>query len=425
MKKEIVAYINAENELFESVISKAEKYERNGVDALFIYNYSANDLERDGFLHVVRRVKEIIDKPVYIGFRVNRFEDAKKAFYTGAENLVIPYATCRDTDVFKSVTDRFGKDRVFIEVNASPETGDGLLADQEFIQKCVDLKIAGLVVKHLDVSTPSQSSIAALPFGVMVRDSLVRNDIETLMRLENVFAVATNYYEGKDTSKVKQQLKTDGVDVEVFESEVSFADLKKDPQGLVPVVVQDYYNNEVLMVAYMNEEAYNATLATGRMTYYSRSRQELWEKGLTSGHFQYLKELVLDCDSDTLLAKVKQVGAACHTGARSCFHKTLVKADYVELNPLNVLSDDYKTIVDRKNHPKEGSYTNYLFDKGLDKILKKCGEEATEIVIAAKNPDKEDIKYEIADFLYHMMVLMAECNVDWNDIVRELVNRRT
>ena len=287
MKKEIVAYINAENELFESVISKAEKYERNGVDALFIYNYSANDLERDGFLHVVRRVKEIVDKPVYIGFRVNRFEDAKKAFYTGAENLVIPYANCRDMEVWKSVTDRFGKDRVFIEVNASPETGDGMLSDQEFIKRCEELKIAGFVVKHLDVSTPSRSNIAALPFGVMVRDSLVRNDIETLMLLENVFAVATNYYEGKDTSSVKHKLKTDGIDVRTFDTDITFADLKKDPQGLVPVVVQDYYNNEVLMVAYMNEEAYNATLATGRMTYYSRSRNELWGKGLTSGHFQF------------------------------------------------------------------------------------------------------------------------------------------
>jgi phosphoribosyl-ATP pyrophosphohydrolase/phosphoribosyl-AMP cyclohydrolase len=425
MKKEIIAYINAENELGASVVSKAERYERNGLDALFIYNYSANDLERDEFLHTCRTVKENVDLPLFIGFRINRFEDAKKAFYTGAEKLVIPYASCRDMSVIKSVTDRFGKDRVFVEVNASPETGDGLLSDQEFINECSTIKVAGFVIKHLDLSTPAEQNIAALPFGAMVRDSLVRNDIMSLMSLENVFGVATNYYDGKDVAPVKQQMKRDGIDVAVLDSEISFADLKKDASGLVPVVVQDYYNNEVLMVAYMNEEAYNATLATGRMTYYSRSRKELWEKGLTSGHFQYLKELLLDCDSDTLLAKVKQVGAACHTGSRSCFYKQLAKADYVDLNPLNVLSEDYKTIIDRREHPKEGSYTNYLFDKGLDKILKKCGEEATEIVIAAKNPDKEDIKYEIADFLYHMMVLMAECNVDWNDIVRELVNRRT
>ena len=194
--------------------------------------------------------------------------------------------------------------------------------------------------------------------------------------------------------------------------------------GLIPVVVQDYRTNEVLMVAYMNEESYAKTIECGKMTYYSRSRQELWLKGDTSGHYQYVKKLMLDCDNDTILAKVRQVGAACHTGSRTCFFKELAKKEYIETNPLTVLLEDYKIIMDRKENPKEGSYTNYLFDKGIDKILKKCGEEATEIVIAAKNPDSEELKYEIADFLYHMMVLMVECDIDWSDITKELVNRR-
>ncbi len=144
------------------------------------------------------------------------------------------------------------------------------------------------------------------------------------------------------------------------------------------------------------------------MTYFSRSRKELWTKGMTSGHIQYVKSLTADCDYDTILAKVSQVGAACHTGNPTCFFNEIVKKEYVEKNPLKVLEDVYEIILDRKAHPKEGSYTNYLFDKGIDKILKKVGEEATEIVIAAKNPDPEEVKYEISDFLYHMMVLMAE-----------------
>ena len=174
----------------------------------------------------------------------------------------------------------------------------------------------------------------------------------------------------------------------------------------------------------MNEESYNATCDTGKMTYFSRSRQELWCKGETSGHFQYVKELTLDCDNDTILAKVHQVGAACHTGAYSCFFKELAKKDYNDTNPLTILEEDFKTIIERKNNPKEGSYTNYLFTKGIDKILKKCGEEASEIIIAAKNPDAEELKYEIADFLYHMMVLMAECGLTWEDVTKELANRR-
>ena len=133
---------------------------------------------------------------------------------------------------------------------------------------------------------------------------------------------------------------------------------------------------------------------------------------------------MIDCDNDTILAKVRQIGAACHTGNRSCFFTELASRDYVDTNPLTVLTEDYDVIRGRKEHPKEGSYTNYLFDKGIDKILKKCGEEATEMVIAAKNPDAEELKYEIADLLYHTMVLMVECGLDWNDVMKELVNRR-
>ena len=132
---------------------------------------------------------------------------------------------------------------------------------------------------------------------------------------------------------------------------------------------------------------------------------------------------MLDCDNDTILAKVRQVGAACQTGSRSCFFKELAQKEYIETNPLTVLLEDYKIIMDRKVNPKEGSYTNYLFDKGIDKILKKVGEEATEIVIAAKNPEPEEIIYEISDFLYHAMVLMVEKGVTWEDVTQELAQR--
>ena len=222
---------------------------------------------------------------------------------------------------------------------------------------------------------------------------------------------------------LKHTLLEKGISVNTFESSLSWEELKLNSDGMVPVVVQDYKTQEVLMVAYMNQEAFETTVRTGRMTYWSMSRKELWVKGLTSGHFQYVKELRIDCDNDTLLAKVSQVGAACHTGNSSCFYRTIMKKEYDETNPLKVFEDVFQVILDRKEHPKEGSYTNYLFDKGIDKILKKVGEEATEIVIAAKNPDPEEIKYEISDFLYHVMVLMAQRGVTWEDITKELARR--
>ena len=206
-------------------------------------------------------------------------------------------------------------------------------------------------------------------------------------------------------------------------SKMSFDEFKLNSDGMLTVVVQDHKTNEVLMVAYMTKEAYDKTIETGIMTYYSRSRNELWIKGETSGHYQYVKDLYIDCDRDTLLAKVKQIGAACHTGNRSCFYTTIVGADYDAKNPLQIFESVYNTILDRKEHPKEGSYTNYLFDKGLDKILKKVGEEATEVVIAAKNPNPEEVKYELSDFLYHAMVLMVEKGITWDDITKELADR--
>ena len=177
------------------------------------------------------------------------------------------------------------------------------------------------------------------------------------------------------------------------------------------------------MLAYMNKEAYETTVREGIMTYYSRSRKCLWKKGETSGHYQFVRSLYSDCDNDTILARVVQIGAACHTGARSCFFNEILKKETDNTNPYTVLEDVMAVILDRREHPKEGSYTNYLFDKGIDKILKKIGEEATEIVIAAKNPEPEESKYEIADILYHIMVLMALKGLTWDDVMEELANR--
>lgn len=208
-----------------------------------------------------------------------------------------------------------------------------------------------------------------------------------------------------------------------FMSALKWSDFKLNSDGMVPVVVQDYRTDEVLMLAYMNEEAFLATISSGKMTYFSRSRGELWQKGETSGHVQYVKSLTADCDYDTILAKVSQIGAACHTGNPTCFFHPILKKEYMEKNPRKVFDEVYSIILDRKEHPKEGSYTNYLFEKGIDKILKKVGEENTEIIIAAKNPNPEEIKYEISDYLYHLMVLMAERGITWEDIVQELSRR--
>ena len=204
--------------------------------------------------------------------------------------------------------------------------------------------------------------------------------------------------------------------------------LKFDAAGLIPAVVQNIETNEILMVAYMNADTIKQTIETGRATFWSRSRQEVWVKGDTSGNYMYVKEIRVDCDCDCLVVLANPAGPACHTGNRTCFFRKLEDGKLVEDNKEAVRSDifarEQAVVVDRKAHPEEGSYTNYLFDKGEDKILKKVGEEAAEVVIAGKNRDKDEISYEVADLMYHLTVMLVDNGMTWEDIYEEMERRR-
>jgi phosphoribosyl-ATP pyrophosphohydrolase/phosphoribosyl-AMP cyclohydrolase len=195
-------------------------------------------------------------------------------------------------------------------------------------------------------------------------------------------------------------------------------ELKFDEQGLIPVIVQDAETNKVLTLAYMNQESYELTLKDQLMTFYSRSRKELWRKGETSGNYQHLVSLKLDCDQDALVAKVKKEGPACHTGAESCFNDVLYGKDKQE-----TIDALYELVKGRKEAPQEGSYTSYLFEKGIEKILKKVGEESTEVVIGAMKEDRSETVFEISDLVYHVLVLMVEMGIDVTEVRQELANR--
>ncbi|MGB9679246.1 MAG: bifunctional phosphoribosyl-AMP cyclohydrolase/phosphoribosyl-ATP diphosphatase HisIE [Thermoanaerobacteraceae bacterium] len=201
---------------------------------------------------------------------------------------------------------------------------------------------------------------------------------------------------------------------------IDIKSLKFNEKGLIPVIVQDYYTRKVLMLAYMNEESLKLTLEQGETFFYSRSRSEIWHKGETSGNIQKVKKIFYDCDEDTLLVLVEAKGPACHTGNLSCFYRSFDKQTEIEID---ILSKVYERVKDRKMNPKEDSYTNYLFEKGIDKILKKVGEEATEVVIASKNNSRDEMIYEVSDLIYHMIVLLVEKKISLNDIFIELENR--
>ena len=197
-------------------------------------------------------------------------------------------------------------------------------------------------------------------------------------------------------------------------------ELKFDEKGLIPAIVQDHYTKEVLTLAYMNAESLAITIDERRTCFWSRSRQELWRKGETSGNRQRVVSITADCDKDALVVEVVKDGPACHTGAESCFFNGVYLSEELKQFSYEGL---YQLIAGRKTAPKEGSYTTYLFEKGMDKILKKVGEECTEVIIGGSKGDKEETVYEIADLCYHVMVLMVQMGITVEDITRELEKR--
>lgn len=398
-----------------NLYSKVRLYNDSGIDKIIIYDLSEDDKEHEKNIQTIKKLAQNIEIPICAGGNINRLEDIKKILYAGCKQVVLNASKPETAQLADEGSKRFGKDKMLLSIENVDYIFKHHAEMTEMFHELVVVDPA--IVEAVENITP-------IPYIVQT-ESYEQDQIIEVLQKVNVRGIMGDFIRHPefDIMALKAKCLEAGIKMDNFEPSIQWSDLKLNSDGMIPVIVQDYKTNEVLMLAYMNEEAFNTTIKIGKMTYYSRSRQELWIKGLTSGHIQYVKSLTADCDYDTLLARVSQIGAACHTGNRTCFFNEIIKKEYVEKNPLKVFESVYNVIADRKEHPKEGSYTNYLFDKGIDKILKKCGEECTEIVIAAKNPDSEEIKYEISDFLYHVMVLMVEKGVTWEEITAELSQR--
>ena len=393
----------------------AKTFNDSGVDKLYIFDLSTSDKEHDINLHTIKELSRIIEIPIYGVGSITRLEDIKKLLYAGCKGVILDGSKHETIQLVSEGSRRFGKEKILV----SMENVDLIFKHKREVKEHVHK----LVVLN-ETIIESLENITDIPFSVIIK-GYHKDQWVKILKKDCVTGIGGPYISNPDTdiTELKKSLAAEGIETKKFESSMEWSEFKLNAEGMLPVIVQDYQTAEVLMMAYMNEEAFKTTLSLGKMTYYSRSRKELWIKGETSGHYQYVKSLTIDCDKDTLLAKVSQVGAACHTGNTSCFFQELVKKEFTTKSPLKIFENVYEVIKDRKIHPKEGSYTNYLFDKGLDKILNKVGEEATEIVIASKNPEPEEIKYEISDFLYHIMVLMVEKGITWEEVVEELSNR--
>lgn len=410
-----VRWFDNKEVLADDVISLAKHYGEMGADELIVFDLSNSDEEHEESIDLIKRINRVINIPMVAGGNIRRQEDVKKLLYAGAKRAILNFSKPLSIDLIEEVSQRFGKERIAVSLNDF----DSLFKQQHLIE---EYSTEIIFMHRLDLN--SVINVTQVPC-VVVTDTMEQAEILKILKSDGVKGVSGLFISQKDIdfNSFKSICISEDIRMTSFESVIDFSEFKLNSDGLLPVIVQDYKTNAVLMMAYMNEEAFDHTVKSGKMTYYSRSRKEQWIKGETSGHYQYVKTLIIDCDKDTLLAKVEQVGAACHTGNQTCFFQPVVGKDYDGKNPLQVFESVYATIADRKQNPKEGSYTNYLFEKGIDKILKKVGEEATELIIAAKNPNPEEIKYEMSDFLYHAMVLMVERGITWEDITNELVDR--
>ena len=296
-------------------VSLASYYSNMGCDSIILMDLSNNDEEHEAALDVIKAICDAVDIPVIGAGNVKRMEDIKKLLYAGCTQAMLNYSKEGNIEITEEVSKKFGKDKIVASVSNIVELEDRKDLLEEYVSSVYFLTYTSL-----------KDAIKKSPVPVMGQcPEISLEKLISLAKHDNLCAICGDIVSDNIDSlnSLKNVLEENGIETASLKAKFKWSDFKLNSDGHVTVVVQDVKTDEVLMVAYMNEEAYNTTVETGKMTYCSRSRNELWTKGLTSGHLQYVKSLTLDCDNDTILAKVDQVGAACHTGNRTCFFKPL------------------------------------------------------------------------------------------------------
>ena len=390
-------------------------YNDSGIDKIMIFDLSTSDEEHEKNIHTIKLLNRNLEVKVCAGGNINRIDDIKKLLYAGCAQVILNGSKALSMSLAEEASGRFGKDRMLVSVN----NVDFIFKQQKAIREMFhEMYILNPMV--LD----ALENLTTVPYVVHMQEYNFDRMIALLNR-DHIRGIAGPFIDDPDNDimALKSLLSQNGIKMDNFAPELLWEDLVKNSEGLVPVIVQDYLTDEVLFMSYMNEVAFNTTIHNGKMTYYNKEERQMYYTGLNDIDIQYVKSLTADNKKKTILAKVSCVTGANSDYLHSTYNNTIVKKAFIKKNPLNVLEEVYAIILDRKNNPKDSSYTNYLFDKGLEKILKCLGEDYTELVMAAMKENNEELKYEIADFLYHSMVLMVEKGVTWQDITAEFAQR--
>ncbi len=357
-----------------NVYELATYYEQQCVDALIIFDLSKRDSEHEAHLRMIKKLNQELKIPIIAGGHINNIDDIYALLQVGCKHVFLNMSKPSNLELLESASKTFGKDVMAICINEF----NNIAQEKEYYCQYASFALLFGDDHHL------YDAVRSLPLEcIPLLETMNTRHIFVLMHDPNVMGISGEVISNKhvDLYALKERMIRDGINMHYREAALSWKDLKLNSDGLVPVIVQDYKNNQVLMMAYMNEEAYNKTVRSGLMTYWSRSRQSLWLKGETSGHYQHVKELFIDCDNDTILAKVDQEGAACHTGNRTCFYRSLLNDPHPKTDPINVFSTLYK------NAKKQ----NTTFDR-------------------------ESIVHDTANIMYHLTTLMAKHEITWEDV---------
>ncbi len=420
-------------------IALAKNYEKQGADVLFVLDITGND--RETFLNIIKSITSELSIPVIVGGGIRTLEDVAEVLDAGAYKASITSAAITDPNLLKLAAEKYGSEKIVLSIDAGRvdentwhaftqgginDTGLDVI---EWAKKGESLGVGEILLNSIDTDGVkdgyqiklNQAVSNAVSIPVIASGGAGKlEDFHTLFAETNVtsaLAASVFHYNEINIKDLKQSLSKQDIPVRSFNM---LEKIKFDEQGLVPAIVQDAKTNKVLMLAYMNKEAYEKTIETKETWFYSRSRQELWHKGATSGNKQTVVNMTLDCDGDTLLISVLPHGPACHTGEESCFFTPIIEHKKDSHDVIHRIID---TIEHRRKFPEEGAYTTYLFNEGIDKVLKKVGEEASEVIIGAKNNDRDEIKWEVADLVYHTLVLLNMTNVSIDDIKDVLYER--
>ena len=436
-------------------VEMARFYNESGADELVFYDITASAEGRNLFTDILRRVASEIFIPLTVGGGIRTLEDFDRVLKCGADKVSVNSGAIADPSIIGAAAKKYGDQCVVLSMDVKRVDGrfrlfakggreDTGIDAMEWAVRGVGDGAGEIVLNSIDTDGVKQGFDLEMLDALAQRgerahhrqrrrgkDGGLRRALHPPRHRRGAGRLhlphETGGHQGTETVSARPgrgdaAVRPHGHHYPGNERNATMEtkELKFDANGLIPAIVQDHYTKEVLTLAYMNAESLAITIDEGRTCFWSRSRQELWRKGETSGNVQHVVSITADCDADALVVEVVKDGPACHTGAESCFFQPVYLSEELKQFSYEGL---YRLIQGRKTEPKEGSYTTYLFDKGLDKILKKVGEECTEVIIGGRKEDKAETVYEIADLTYHVMVLMVQMGITVEDITRELEKR--